>query len=112
MALTINRRFFGSLPVLELVGRVSDDDARELSQQLRGLCKKGYERVMVDVSRVQFMDSHGLGVFVYYSSLMEKGDRRLVFVNSNRNPTCYMNRLFEMTNLNKVLCVTQSMDAL
>jgi anti-anti-sigma factor len=109
MALTVFQRSYDGVPALELVGRVTDDDARELSHEMRALCKKGHATIVVDISRVQFIDSHGLGVFVFYSSLMEKAERKLAFLNTNRTPTSYVNRLFEMTNLDKVFLLAGSM---
>ena len=103
MALSITYSSASGIPALQLVGRVSDLDARDLSNELRNLCRRGHEKIVIDVSGVQFMDSHGLGVFVYYSTLLDKANRRLIFLNTNRNPTSYMNRLFEMTNLDRVL---------
>lgn len=112
MALTIHNKVIGAIPCLELIGRVTDDDARELSTGLRSLCRQGHPIIGVDISKVQFVDSHGLGVFVFYSTLMEKANRRLVFVHTNRTPTSYVNRLFQMTNLDKVLDIAPSLQSL
>ncbi len=112
MALTVYTKNILNTPCLELVGRVTDDDARELSSSLRSLCRRGHPIIAVDISRVQFVDSHGLGVFVFYSTLMEKANRRLVFIHTNRTPTSYVNRLFQMTNLDKVLEIAPSIESL
>ena len=49
------------------------------------------------------MDSHGLGTIVYYHTLMQKEKRKLILVNKNTDETSYLNRLFSLTNLDKVL---------
>ncbi|MBD3418672.1 MAG: STAS domain-containing protein [Chitinivibrionales bacterium] len=112
MALNIETISFMGSPLLLLVGRVSDKDARELSHEIHALFKNGNSRIVIDVTRVIFMDSHGLGVIVYYSQLMKNEGKSLLLLNANRNPTAYMNRLFDMTSLDKVLDIAASKEAL
>ncbi|MBD3315615.1 MAG: STAS domain-containing protein, partial [Chitinivibrionales bacterium] len=73
---------------------------------------KKSDRVIVDVSDTDFIDSHGVGIIVYYHTLMEKANKQLLLLNQNPDPSAYMTRLFEMTNLNKVLNVVTSLDSL
>ena len=54
------------------------------------------------------MDSHGLGIIVYYNTLLQKEKRELVILNSNPDKSGYVYRLFELTNLDKVLRIVAS----
>ncbi|MBD3319989.1 MAG: STAS domain-containing protein [Chitinivibrionales bacterium] len=108
MALNIKISSFKGIPLVDLIGRITDTDARELSNELYSLNKLKSDRILINIGRVIFIDSHGLGVIVYYSSLLEKENRKLVIINTNRNPSAYINRLFEMTNLNKILTIVSS----
>jgi anti-anti-sigma factor len=77
---------------------------------MEGLYKKNPSKLIVDVSEADFIDSHGIGIIVYYHTLMQKSNATLIILNGNPNPVAYMTRLFEMTNLNKVLNVIGSVD--
>jgi len=62
------------------------------------------------VTRADFIDSHGLGVIVYFHTLMQKEKRSFVIVNGNPDKGAYLNRLFELTNLDKVLNIVAKLE--
>ena len=90
-------------PLIELTGKVADAEVKKFQRKIDQLYKKKYASIVVDVSKASFMDSHGLGTIVYYHTLMQKEKRTLVLVNSNTDSNSYLNRLFALTNLDKVL---------
>ncbi|KMQ50152.1 hypothetical protein CHISP_2922 [Chitinispirillum alkaliphilum] len=89
--------------ILELEGRLIDVDVKRFQRKLDQLYKKKLSEIILDVSRVNFIDSHGLGTIVYYHTLMQKEKRQLIILNENTNENSYLNRLFDLTNLNRVL---------
>ena len=103
MALEIKQKKLGTIPVLELVGRAIDVDVERFSKKLDALYKKGETKIVVDLSKTNFVDSHGLGIIVYYNTLMQKEKKELVILNANPDKRGYVHRLFELTNLDKVL---------
>lgn len=90
-------------PILELTGRIVDADVKKFQRKIDQLYKKKCNQIVIDVSRANFIDSHGLGTIVYYHTLMQREKRQLIILNSNTDSNSYLNRLFELTNLNKVL---------
>ena len=90
-------------PVIELSGRIIDVDVKRFQNRLEQLFKKKHEKIILDVSKTSFIDSHGLGTIVYYHTLMQKEKRELIILNSNTDENSYLNRLFDLTNLNRVL---------
>jgi anti-anti-sigma factor len=90
-------------PLIELTGKVADAEVKKFQRKIDQLYKKKYASIIVDVSKASFMDSHGLGTIVYYHTLMQKEKRTLVLVNANTDGNSYLNRLFALTNLDKVL---------
>ena len=91
-------------PIVELTGKIVDVDVKKLQHKLDTLYKKKeHARIVLDVSKADFIDSHGLGVIVYFHTLMQKEKREFVILNSNPDQNSYLNRLFELTNLDKVL---------
>lgn len=93
------------IPLLELAGRIVDADVKKFQRRLDQLYKKKHKQIIVDVSCSNFIDSHGLGTIVYYHTLMQKEKRELIILNANPDKNSYLNRLFELTNLDKVLTI-------
>jgi anti-anti-sigma factor len=102
-ALEITVKNDDEAPLLELRGKVADAEVKKLQRKLDQLYKKKFATITVDVSKANFMDSHGLGTIVYYHTLMQKDKRTLILVNTNTDEKSYLNRLFALTNLDKVL---------
>lgn len=91
------------VPVIALNGRVADMEVKRVQQAIDQLYKKKVLKIIVDVSKADFLDSHGLGTIIYYHSLMQKENRQLLILNTNTDRSAYINRLFKLTNLDKVL---------
>jgi anti-anti-sigma factor len=108
MSLDIKLKKINDVPVLELMGRAIDVDVEKFAKKLESLYKKGVPKIVVDLSRTNFVDSHGLGIIVYYNTLLEKEKRELVILNANPDRGGYVFRLFELTNLDKVLRIVSS----
>jgi anti-anti-sigma factor len=83
-----------------------DTDAFRFSRELRNLTKTGHQQIGIDISRVEYIDSHGLGLIVYHSNTLQKEQRSLIIFNSNTNPDSYINRLISSTNLHVVLNIS------
>jgi anti-anti-sigma factor len=110
MSLEIKLKKTKDIPVLELVGRAIDVDVEKFSKRLQAVYKKGAKCIVIDLSKTNFVDSHGLGIIVYYNTLMQKEGRQLVILNENPDSRSYVRRLFELTNLDKVLRTVSSVD--
>src|SRR5512136_182892 len=95
--------------IVELKGRIADLDVKRVQHRIEQLYKKKYPRIIIDVSKATFLDSHGLGTIVYYHTLMQKDGRQLLILNTNGDRSAYINRLFELTNLDKVLNIVQQL---
>jgi anti-anti-sigma factor len=102
-SLEVNVKTDRETPMIELSGKVADAEVKKFQRKIDQLYKKKFATIIVDVSKASFMDSHGLGTIVYYHTLMQKEKRKLVLVNTNTDETSYLNRLFSLTNLDKVL---------
>jgi anti-anti-sigma factor len=108
MSLDIKLKKIRDIPVLELVGRAIDVDVEKFSKKLDVLYHKGVPKIVVNLTKTNFVDSHGLGIIVYYNTLMQKENRELVILNANPDKSSYVHRLFELTNLDKVLRTVSS----
>jgi anti-anti-sigma factor len=109
MSLDVKFKMMGPLPVIYVVGRVVDIDVKRMAKHLERLRKGKHPKIVLDVSGTDFIDSHGLGAVVYYHTLLQKENRELIVLNANRSEASYVNRLFELTHLDKVLTIVTSL---
>ena len=110
MALEVKIREKKEGTVIKLIGRVIGVDGEKFSKKLDTTCSKLKKKVVLDLSEVTFLDSHGLGTIVYYFHSMQKENRQLVILNANPDPNTYVKRLFDLTNLNKILTIVDSLE--
>jgi anti-sigma B factor antagonist len=108
MSFKINTRKSGEIPVLGVVGELSGENVGKIAARLEKLRKADYKTIAVDLSRTTFIDSHGLGVFIYCWRLLENEKRNLVFV----NPQGFILNMFHNTNLDRLFKVVDSLEAL
>jgi anti-anti-sigma factor len=107
MALEVDMRKLGRYPVVAISGRAVDVDVKKLAKKIDALYRRNFPKIVIDVTNTDFIDSHGLGTVVYYHTLMQKEKRELIILNTNPNPNSYLNRLFELTHLDRVLRIVQ-----
>lgn len=84
-----------NVAVIDLKGEIDIYTAPEFQSALTHAIEEGFRRVVVDVSKVTFMDSTGLGVFVGGQRKMHLCDGLLVVVCTD--PT--ITRIFQITGL-------------
>lgn len=108
MSFKINARKSGAIPVVGIIGELSGENVGKITARLEKLRKAGHKTIAVDLSRTTFIDSHGLGVFIYCWRLLENEKRNLVFV----NPQGFILNMFHNTNLDRLFKVVDSLEAL
>jgi anti-sigma B factor antagonist len=108
MGLKIKTKKHGDIPVVEIIGEAVGQDVVKISKKLESYLTENALKVIVDLSETTVVDSYGLGVFVFSWKQFDSRDRQLVFY----NPQGYVRELFEGTNLDKVLKITDSLEGL
>ncbi|HEY5317850.1 MAG TPA: STAS domain-containing protein [Solirubrobacteraceae bacterium] len=81
--------------VLELAGELDLESAPELDRRLRELEAANPVLLLIDLSRLEFMDSSGLAVIVRAGRAARTNGHRL----SLRRGTAQVQRLFELTGV-------------
>src|SRR5688572_17352895 len=107
MELSMTTRTVGDHTVLDVGGEVDVYTAPRLRERLVELVEQGAKHVVVDLSRVEFLDSTGLGVLV--GAL-----KRLRAVNGTLGLVCAHERLlkiFRITALDRVFALYDTVDA-
>jgi anti-sigma B factor antagonist len=72
-------------PVVSVMGEVDRATARALEQALLGVTEDRTGEVIVDLTGCSFLDSRGLGALVATRGRLERSNRRMALVLSNRS---------------------------
>lgn len=107
MELSLSTRTVAGHRVLEVGGEIDVYTAPQLRERLITLVEDGARQVVVDLSRVEFLDSTGLGVLV--GAL-----KRLRGVSGDLSLVCAQERLlkiFRITGLDRVFTIHSSVSA-
>lgn len=85
----------------ELSGELDEYSAEFVRISLDDLLNKlsGAKKLILDFSKVSFMDSTGIGVLLGRYNKFSKCDVD-IFI---KNPTSYVNRIFEMTGIYQII---------
>jgi anti-sigma B factor antagonist len=102
MALVIDTRIDAETALLELSGRLWILDL-PLRDQIQKLLEQGCRFFILDIKKVDYMDSSGLGQLVSLWTSVRTRDGNLVLMRPNER----IKRLFRVTRLNVVFDVFQ-----
>jgi len=103
--MTIEERRIGSVVVLDVSGRlVLGDGDQLLKERVASHVEKGNRHVLLNVSKLSYVDSSGLGVIVasFLAARTQGGALRLV------NPSSRLHQLLAMAKLLTVVHVCRS----
>jgi anti-sigma B factor antagonist len=109
--MNIERRTVGEALVLSIVGDITLDRAGgvRLADKVRSALEQGHDRLVLDLGRVRYVDSVGLGELVQALSAVRNrgGAMRLLNVTKRLNDLFVVNRLLTVFD-----CFDQESEAL
>lgn len=105
--MNIIRETHGSVDVIELPTRLSMSDAGSVRESLHELVKQGRENLVLDLGKVNFMDSSGLSVLLSARKNVTKTNGQVVLL----NPSAEARALIELTRLHEVFEIFADKDA-
>lgn len=108
MQWTYDETVIEEVPCLRIKGRVVEQGSSKLNEILTSLCLDNGPKVVVDISEIEFIDSHGLGQFFYFNKLLKDQKRELVILNMSQSNESYMSKLIEITDIQQVIRVAFS----
>ncbi|MBW3602435.1 MAG: STAS domain-containing protein [Actinobacteria bacterium] len=106
MELSLNHRDEGAATVLEVAGEVDVYTAPKLRERLIELVQDGRHHIVVDMTKVEFLDSTGLGVLVGGLKRVRSHDGSLRLVCDKER----ILKIFRITGLTKVFPIHDSLD--
>ncbi len=96
-SMTIEQRMVGRVVVLAIIGDItmSGTGATEVADRVRRLLQDGYERLVLDLARVRYVDSVGLGELVQALAAVRNrgGALKLLNVTKRLNDQLVMTKL-------------------
>lgn len=107
MDLSLHTRTEGDFEIIDVAGEIDVYTAPRLREALVDLVAKGRHNLIIDVERVEFLDSTGLGVLV-------GGLKRVRSHGGSLDVVCTQDRLlkiFRITGLSKVFGIFETVDA-
>ena len=93
--LRVERSNPGGVPHIELVGELDLSTIDPLKLRLELVEREGPETIVVDLRRVTFMDSMGLGILVSHRVRAQQAGRRIVLVEGPK----HIQDLFKLTGM-------------
>jgi anti-sigma B factor antagonist len=96
----------GSVTVLTVEGEVDIATAPKLREKLVELAAGGANRLVVDLEKVEFLDSTGLGVLIGGMKRLRSTDGDLTLVCTQPR----ILRVFEITGLNRAFAIHDSVE--
>jgi anti-anti-sigma factor len=94
------------VPVLEIRGDFAGENAAQAALLLEKMRASTNASIAVDLNRTTFIDSVGLGVFVYCWRLLENDNRKMLFI----KPQGFVLKMLESTSLDRVFKVVDELD--
>jgi len=108
MSIELSVYHSGGTAILRVTGSVTEVEVYRFSRVLRNLVNEMHPRIGIDISEIEYMESHALGIMVSNFTAMQRQGRELVLINTNKNPDSYMTRLFEMTHLDRMITIIKT----
>lgn len=108
MKFKVKHKTSQGFPVLKITGEISGKEAPLISQKINKIRKSKCTVVVIDLSETVFIDSYGLGVFVFAWKNLEKQGCELIFM----SPHEAVSSIFSGTNLDSVFRVIDSLEEL
>jgi anti-anti-sigma factor len=90
--------------ILEIKGKVESADAIKINKKLEDFGNGPVQRVIIDLSAIQFLDSRWLGTFVYSWKLFQEKNKGLIFC----IPPGDIRDLFINANLDRTFTIIDS----
>ena len=74
MSFSVNVRQAEGIALVEMVGRLTSSESKAFREMIHGLVKQGQTNIVLNLSRLEYLDSSGIGELVRnYMTVVKKG---------------------------------------
>ena len=108
MAIKIETRKYNDSIVLTIRGRVTPEDTLKISKKIISLAWRRFRFAVVDLSSLDYLNSHWIGVFVHTWKVLHDKNKHLVFL----IPKGFIRNQFTTASLGRIFTIIESLDEL
>jgi anti-anti-sigma factor len=108
MGMKLKIRKHNAIPVFELSGKLQGGDAIMLSKKLEAFVDKPFDKIVLDLSNIQFIDSNWLGVLIYCLKLYRDKNKEILFYITSE----FIKSIFQTSNIYSIATVIETLDGL
>lgn len=94
--------------IFKIVGRLVSEDATKFASKLESFRGKENFSVVIDMTELDYIDSHGLGVLVFAWKIYSDSNTKMLFY----NPTGFVKEMFNGTKLDDMFEFIEDLDSL
>ena len=93
--------------IVQPVGILDGIQGTQLRREVTGLIESGVRNILIDCTKIKFIDSSGLGALVTIMKSTKQVNGKFAICSINDQ----VKVLLELTNMNKVLTIVQNQDS-
>lgn len=94
--------------IIKIIGRLVSEDANKFAGKLETYRGRDKFSVVIDMTELDYIDSHGLGVLVFAWKMYSDSDTKMLFY----NPTGFVKEMFAGTKLDDMFEFTEDLENL
>ncbi len=94
----LTQRKTGSVTVLSIKGKINIETSPDLKREVLRIADTGVQKIYLDFSNVDFVNSSGLGSLINLLKELRKKDVAMVII----NPSNFIRSLFTLTHLDEI----------
>jgi len=103
----INTQEINGIVVLKVVGKImGGPEAGQLNDKIHELIEAGKQKLIIDMSKLELMNSSGLGIFIGAVNTLKNNNGQLVMIHVPPR----IQQLFKMTRLSSVFNIADDLD--
>ena len=103
----INTQETNGIVVLKVVGKImGGPEAGQLNDKIHELIEAGKQKLIIDMSKLELMNSSGLGIFIGAVNTLKNNNGQLVMIHVPPR----IQQLFKMTRLSSVFNIADDLD--
>ena len=95
------------IPILRVGGKVEPDNSPEFIKQVKTLAGSNSNKIILDLHKTTFLDSAAIGIICSIHIELNEKEKKLEIM-TDSSPDGFINQLFEMTGLDKILNITKA----
>ena len=108
MAVRIERQKYKNSIVLIIRGRVGPEDTLTISKKIISSAWKRFRYAVVDLSAIEYLNSHWIGVFVHTWKVLHDKNKHFVFL----IPKGFIRNQFMSASLGQIFTIIESLEEL